>query len=219
VIRRRGRLIRGALAASVVVVVALAGAAPHAGTALIVRSPVLSPDAIVSLASHEWERLPEAVFQARAFPKALVVLTVPKVVTQYNCHDCERRHEQLVSRGVDPRRIHHVPITASGTYGEAVSMKRFMQEHHLEQLLVVTSPYHARRSLATFRSVFAGTPVSIGVAPASRTSPARPDAWWWAAYDRAYVRYEWTAIVYYWVWHGVPLREPSPKSRNEVAVM
>ena len=72
--------------------------------------------------------------------------------------------------------------------------------------MVVTSPYHTRRSLATFRQVFAGTPITIGVVPAEATSPARPDWWWWAApYDRAYVGYEWAAITYYWFKYGVPI--------------
>ena len=65
--------------------------------------------------------------------------------------------------------------------------------------------HHTRRSLATFRAVFADTPVTIGIVPASATSPAQPKAWWEVPYDRAYVRYEWAAVVYYWVWHHVPL--------------
>ena len=24
-------------------------------------------------------------------------------------------------------------------------------------------------------------------------------------HDRAYVRYEWAAALYYWLWHGVPV--------------
>jgi uncharacterized SAM-binding protein YcdF (DUF218 family) len=204
VIGGRGRLVRGALAAAVVVGIALAALAPHAGTALVVRSPVASPDVIVSLASHEWERLPAAVAQAQASPDALVVLTVPKEVTPYNCHDCAHRPERLIAAGVEMARIRQIPLTAGGTYGEALAMKAFMGEHVLHRLLVVTSPYHTRRSLATFNTVFAGTPVTIGVVPASRTSPARPEAWWWSAYDRAYVRYEWAAIAYYQLRYDVP---------------
>ena len=38
---------------------------------------------------------------------------------------------------------------------------------------------------------------AVGVEPASSSSPARPDRWWAAPYDRAYVAYEWAAVVYY----------------------
>jgi hypothetical protein len=184
---------------------AAAVAAPHAGVALVVSEPGPPPDAIVSLASHEWERLPATVAQAAAHPDALVVLTVPRIVTPYNCHDCGYRPEKLIEDGVYAPRIRQIALAESGTYGEALAMKSFMREYNLRHLLVVTSPYHTRRALYTFRSVFAGTPVTIGVIPATATSPARPQSWWAAPYDRAYVRYEWAAVLYYRLRYHVPL--------------
>jgi uncharacterized SAM-binding protein YcdF (DUF218 family) len=209
VIARRSRLVRGAVAASAVTaVVALAAAAPFAGSALVVSAPLASPDAIVSLASHEWERLPEAVVQAKRYPRAVVVLTLPRVVNQFNCHDCSHRVDRLVKAGVDLSRIRIVPLTEGGTYGEAVATRTLVMNHHLGSVLVVTSPYHTRRSLATFRKALQDTGASVGVAPASATSPAQPVRWWSAPYDRAYVRYEWAGVVYYWLRHGVPLGAP-----------
>jgi uncharacterized SAM-binding protein YcdF (DUF218 family) len=99
--------------------------------------------------------------------------------------------------GVDPARIRILPLVASGTYGEALATLAFARHNRIRHLLVVTSPYHTRRSLAAFRSVFEGTGVQVGIVPALRTSPAQPDRWWLAGYDRAYVGYEWAAIVYY----------------------
>ena len=58
------------------------------------------PDAIVSLASHEWERLPEAAALARRAPKAIVVLSQPINLNAFNCHDCEHRVDRLVAAGV-----------------------------------------------------------------------------------------------------------------------
>lgn len=196
---------RVALALALGAGIAAAAVAPHAGTSLVVRSPIQSPDAIVSLASHEWERLPAAVALAQASPDALVVLTVPSHVTAYNCHECGKRSDQLVAAGVAKSRIRELPLTSGGTYGEALALKAFMQQHGLRRLLVVTSPYHTRRSLATFNSVFAGSTVAIGVESASATSPARPESWWWSEYDRDYVRYEWTAVAYYRLRYGIPM--------------
>jgi len=205
VISGRARAVRGLLAAGVLLVVAFAVVAPHAGTALVVSAPVPSPDAIVSLASHEWERLPAAAALARRYPHALVVLTLPQSVNGYNCYDCAHRAERLEHDGVEAGRIRVVPLAQSSTYGEAEAARALVSEHHLRSVLVVTSPYHTRRSLATFRKAFGGAGVSIGVEPATETSPARPERWWAAAYDRAYVRYEWAAILYNWLRHGVPL--------------
>jgi len=200
---RRAR--RVAVAALATLLVAAAAAVPYAGSAPVVSVPGPSPDAIVSLASHEWERLPATAAQAAAHPRALVVLTVPREVTPYNCHDCVRRPERLIAAGVHASRIRQVSPSENGTYGEALALKTFMHDYNLRRLLVVTSPYHTRRSLNTFTAVFAGTPVSVGIVPASASSPARPHSWWAAPYDRAYVRYEWAAVLYYWIWHHVPL--------------
>ena len=198
----RKRLLRGALAtAAFVLVVGCAAALPYAGSALVVSSPLSSPDAIVSLASHEWERLPLTAELAHRYPHALVVLTLPQPVTPFNCHDCVHRAERLMNAGVEVGRIRVVPLTVGGTYGEAMAVRGLVIEHHLKSVLVATSPYHTRRSLATFRKALGDAGVMVGVVPASNTSPARPEIWWARSYDRAYVTYEWAARLYYWLRH------------------
>src|SRR5687767_13920802 len=190
--------------AAIVVAVALALAARYAGAALVVNESVGPPDAIVSLASHEWERLPAAVALAGRYPHALVVLTHPKTVTKFNCHDCANRPQLLAKAGISAERIRIIGLTLGGTYGEAVATRDLVVAQHLKSVLVVTSPYHTRRSLATFRKVLGGG-VAVGVVASSGTSPARPDRWWAQGYDRAYVAYEWAAALYYQVRFGVPI--------------
>jgi uncharacterized SAM-binding protein YcdF (DUF218 family) len=198
---------RGIAPATVVVAIVLAVAARHAGTALVVNAFVRPPDAIVSLASHEWERLPAAIALARQYPHALVVLTHPKTVTRFNCHDCANRPQLLVNAGISGERIVIVGLTRGGTYGEAVATRDLVVARHFSSVLVVTSPYHTRRSLATFRKVLGGG-VAVGIAASSNTSPARPERWWVAGYDRAYVAYEWAAALYYQLRYGVPISLP-----------
>jgi len=108
-----------------------------------------------------------------------------------------------MAMGVSSRRLRVLQLTLPGTYGEAIATKAFVEEHAFETILVVTSPYHARRSLATFRSVLKPDRVMVGIAPATASSPARPERWWATPYDRAYVRYEWAAIAYYALRHGI----------------
>lgn len=194
---------RGLALAGVVVAAPVAWVAPEAGTRLVVNRPVESPDAIVSLSSHEWDRLPETIRLARLHPGARILLTLPADVNEYNCHDCGGRVALLVRGGIDRGRIHVLPIKSSGTYGEAEVVREFIRAQPVERLLIVTSPYHTRRALATFQTLLAGTGVQIGIISANATSSAHPDAWWWTSFDRWYVRYEWVAIVYYEVRHGV----------------
>ena len=192
--RSRWRSLRLAL-----VIACLCGAvlvADRAGTALVVDAPLVDPQAIIVLGSHEWERLPAAAALAQRHPAAVVFLTVPKAVTKYNCHDCAARAERLVAAGVAPARIVELSFLVSNTRDEAIAARAECLQRNYTRLLIVTSPYHTRRARATFESVFAGTGITVGIVPSS-ASPARPRRWWMAAYDRAYVRYEWAAILYH----------------------
>jgi uncharacterized SAM-binding protein YcdF (DUF218 family) len=175
------------------------------GTALVEFRPVESPDAILSLASHEWERLPAAAALAQQHPGSTVLLTVPLVITDSNCHRCTERTAWLVDLGVAAERIRTLPDATRGTYGEALALRSYAEAHGVRRAAIVTSPYHTRRALATFLTVFNGSSVELGIYPASKTSPARPAAWWARRYDRAYVAYEWIAALYYRFEYGVPL--------------
>lgn len=174
----------------------------QAGTALVVTHELPSPDAILMLASHEWERLPAAAALARTYPDALVLLTVPVVVTDRNCHLCNQRIAWLNAEGIASARVVLLPRKAMNTYEEAKAAREFLTRSALSRLLVVTSPYHTRRASSTFRHVLAGASVTLGIVPAqaSRGNPAR---WWLSAYDRYYVRYEWAALLKYRMVYGI----------------
>ena len=177
--------------------------ARDAGTALVVSQPLTQPDAIVSLGSHEWERLPLAAEVARSHPNAFVLLTVPRKLNAFNCHDCAGRVGLLQHLGVAPARIRILPLAVANTYDEARSTLDFAKHNGIHHLLVVTSAYHTRRALAVFSSVFEGTNVEVGIVPALATLPAQPRRWWASPYNRWYVTYEWAAIAYYAIRHGI----------------
>jgi uncharacterized SAM-binding protein YcdF (DUF218 family) len=188
-----------------IVVIAGGVAVQHAGTALVVSRPLQDPDLIISLASHEWERLPLTASLAARYPQAQVLLTLPPNPSVHQCHDCPNRSARLVRAGVDGDRIRVVSLILPGTYGEAVASFSYVRKWKLRRVLVVTSPYHTRRTLALFQTFFTGTGVQVGVLPASAYSPARPERWWMDPYDRWYVTYEWAARVYYALRYHIPI--------------
>ena len=169
----------------------------NSGSALVVNAPIGAPDAIVSLASHEWERLPLAAQMARDHPGARVFLTQPPVVSRHNCHDCAGRVSYLTAQGVDPKRITLVPLKENSTYGEAIAIEAAIRGTEIRRLVIVTSAYHTRRALAVFRRVVRTDRVTIGVVPALADSRATPGRWWSSPYGRWYVTYEWCAIITY----------------------
>ena len=177
----------------------------HAGTALIVATEAGPPDAIIMLASHEWERLPAAAALARQHPGAIVLLTTPPIITVLNCHRCSERVDWFEAEGIERRRIRLLRGRAGSTYGEALAAKAHVAREPFTRLTIVTSPYHTRRALATFRTVFGDTGIRISVLPASPAA-GTPTRWWTDPYDRWYVSYEWAAILNYRYHYGVPLR-------------
>ena len=185
------------------VVLGVAIALSRAGTLLVVSRPLTHPDAVLSLSSHEWERLPAAARLASANPSSLVLLTLPEPITVFNCHDCNGRVGRLKRLGVVEQRVRILPLTSPGTLGEALAALAFAREARVQRLVIVTTPYHTRRALAAFESVFEGSGVAIGIEPASSSSAARPERWWASPYDRWYVAYEWAAIVYYAIRYSV----------------
>jgi uncharacterized SAM-binding protein YcdF (DUF218 family) len=176
----------------------------HAGAVLVTSAPFSSPDAIVSLASREWERLPVAARLAHRFASSTLLLTVPPQITAYNCHDCAGRVGRLERMGVPAHRIRMLPLGLSNTYGEAVACLTYARAAKMQELLIVTSPYHTRRALAVFKHVFKNTGVRLAIEPATAESPAIPSLWWRRPYDRWYVSREWAATIYYAVRFGVP---------------
>jgi uncharacterized SAM-binding protein YcdF (DUF218 family) len=191
------------LAAGGTAILVVALLLPRAGDALVVTRPVSSPQAIVSLASHEWERLPATAGQAAEYPDAVVLLTQPARPTPENCTSCSDRVGWLVWLGAGGHRIVVLLRPVFNTRDEALAVREYCQQHGIKRLLVVTSPYHTRRTLATFLTMFRGMDTAIGVYPALNESMAQPDHWWRQRYDRAYVRYEWAALAWYALRYGV----------------
>ena len=187
--------------------VAAGWASLDAGKKLVVAKDIGPPDAIVMLASHEWERLPAAAALAREYPSSVVLLTTPIVVTRFNCHLCSERPAWLQHEGVPQDRIVQLaPNPISTTYGEALAVRAYAATHPFKKLVVVTSPYHCRRALHVFEHVLSGSGVVVGVLPASSFSSADPSHWWRHPYDRWYVTYEWAANVEYRFKYGIPIR-------------
>jgi uncharacterized SAM-binding protein YcdF (DUF218 family) len=188
--------------------IVLAWAGVYAGTSLVVARDVADPTAFLSLGSHEWERLPVTAQLARAHPGSVVLLSQPVHPNKFNCHLCPERIGWLRALGIARDRTVVLPRLVTNTYDEAVAAREYCERRGITRLMVVTSPYHTRRTVATFAAVFAGSHTAVGVHPAVETSPAKPTQWWAHAYDRAYVRYEWAAIAWYALRHHVSPRLP-----------
>jgi len=121
---------------------------------------------------------------------------------QRNPYFVERAFEELRRAGVPAEKIVVVPLPlpASSTYDESLTLRDYATAHDLHSLLVVTSAYHSRRALWTLRRVFRGSDVTVGLDPvaAGRQSPA-PAVWWLDRRGWQTVATEYPKLVYYWL--------------------
>jgi uncharacterized SAM-binding protein YcdF (DUF218 family) len=200
---RRGSRARFGGGAALALAVLATFAVRYAGDALVISRHVDAPEAIVVLASHEWERLPAAAELARQYPAARVLLTQPAEVTEHNCFECATRVDRLAEAGVHGDRVMVLPEGVTNTYDEAKAAAAVVARERIDRLVIVTSPYHGRRALATFRHLFTSAGLEARVGLASRSARIDPRRWWLRPYDREYVAYEWAGIVYYAIRFGV----------------
>ena len=175
---------------------------------LIVSAELSRADALVVLAGssayNERTRLAASLFREGRAPK--IILTDDGLLSgwsnelQRNPLFVEREAESLVGAGVPRAEIEQLPQKVSGTHDEALAALDYAESHGLHSLLIVTSSYHSRRALWTFRTVFAGSGVSVGLASvAPGDQMPRPAVWWLRPRGWSAVAGEYLKFVYYWL--------------------
>lgn len=155
-----------------------------AARALMVNAEIGSADALVVLSgsSSYVERTQRAAELYRQGRAPVVLLTNDHTrggwssALQTNPFFVDRAIDELTKQGVPAERIRIVPGVAASTQSEAVIVKDYAASQGLRSILIITSAYHSRRALGTFRKTFEGTGVVIGLESSSSASPA---AFWW----------------------------------------
>ncbi len=126
-------------------------------------------DAIVVLAGSYRERIPAAAALYTKGAAPLIILTNDGVrggwsrKHQRNLYQVERAEELLVDAGVPRERIVKLPFHGSGTVYDALAVRRYARTHSMTKLLLVTSDFHVKRTLWTFRCVLRDRPLEISV--------------------------------------------------------
>jgi len=101
----------------------------------------------------------------------------------------------LIQRGI-PRPAIVLANGTQNTHEDAVRSRQLMQEHGWHTALLVTDPYHIRRSLWTFRTAFSGTSLQVWPAPVVG-GWFDADHWWQDERGFVAVNDEYLKIVYY----------------------
>jgi uncharacterized SAM-binding protein YcdF (DUF218 family) len=148
---------------------------------LIYADPLGKADLIVVMSGGE-DRMAEAarLYNDRLAPLVLLTDTGQNLTgtTESNTLDARLRAVQL---GIPIPAIEVTSSTVGSTREEATAVKKYMSLHNLKRCIVVTDPYHTRRTLWIFQNTFAGTEQSFIIRPVS-------DSWyqagtWWKSFQ------------------------------------
>lgn len=114
----------------------------------------------------------------------------------------ERAAEELKRAGVSQDALEMLPQIVSSTHDEALLLRSVMEARGLRSILIVTSAYHSRRALWTFRKVFEGSGINIGVTvvPPGDEMPL-PATWWLHLSGWRVVAGEYLKLIYYWLYY------------------
>lgn len=201
-----GRLTRRRIYALALLALSWPVVAWGAAKLLIQRAPLERADAIVLLSGSSVlkERAAHAAELYRAGRSAKIILTNDGFrgswsnVEQRNPFYYESTLSELTRAGVPRDAIEVLMPQVSSTQDEALLLRKHAEEKSLQTVLVVTSAYHSRRALFTFRHVFRGTNIRIGMDPAETgwQTPA-PATWWLHLRGWRSVPLEYSKIIYY----------------------
>jgi uncharacterized SAM-binding protein YcdF (DUF218 family) len=177
---------------------------------LIVEKPLKKVDAILVLAGSESyiERCWEAAVNFKKGIAPKIILTNDGIQggwnqkEQRNPYFVESARLELINRGVPENAIETLETVVRGTNEEADLMVQIVASRELKSLLLVTSDYHSRRALWTFKRAMSRNNLSpeIGIiSPRGGYSTLSRSSWWTTLAGYKIVGLEYTKIVYYWM--------------------
>ena len=154
---------------------------------LIVTEPLPRADAVVVLSGSRnmSERVAVAAQLFHDARTPLVLLTnddqrggwVSR--EQRNPFFFEGAVQELQQRGVPKASIVVLSQPVNSTRDEAILLRKYAEEHQINSLVIVTSPYHTRRALYIFRDAFDHSGRQLGVISlAPGWQSPRPSCWW-----------------------------------------
>jgi uncharacterized SAM-binding protein YcdF (DUF218 family) len=173
---------------------------------LIVSAPLEHADAIVVLSGSRafTERASFAADLYKVRRASKIVLTNDDQrggwsnAEQRNPYFYENIARELNRFGVPDSVITVIPQPVTSTQDEAMLLRDYCERNHLQSLLVITSPYHSRRALRTFRKAFNGSGKTVGLmtpGPGWQSPPAT--VWWRYRRGWAMVAGEYLKLGYY----------------------
>jgi uncharacterized SAM-binding protein YcdF (DUF218 family) len=208
ILKSKTQIARRLIACAFAVLTFVPALAWGAARFLIVRTPAAHADAIVMLSGaatfRERARHTAKLYNEGRAPR--VILTNDNLQSgwseseQRNPFYYERALNELHQAAVPPDKIEVLMDQILGTYHEACVVRSYCEQHQIRSIVVVTSGYHSRRALWTFRKVFSGSGIEVSMDPvdAGIDTPAAT-TWWLKSFGWEMVPKEYAKLGCYWL--------------------
>ena len=150
----------------------------QAGSFLIYQDKIAPADAILVLGGGERERVLQGINLAKNKYADWMMFTGDHLepIFEKPTHWALEAKKLAVSRGLNKDKM--IPIINSdSTRDDALLSKEICFQKHFKSLIVVSEPYHTRRSHYVFNHVYRGTGIKIMMYPV-QNSRYRRDTWW-----------------------------------------
>jgi uncharacterized SAM-binding protein YcdF (DUF218 family) len=165
--RRPRQRLRAAIGGALMLLVAQGLWQPWLGGFLIVADPLQHADAIVPLAGERSRIDAAAQLFARGYANWYVITDMKLDGTMPPGTYARSVRRQLAGGEVPAHRLIEAPGSPATTYQEAIGVRELAEAQRWRSLIVVTSPYHTRRSRMIFQQVFRSTGVTVAISPAA----------------------------------------------------
>lgn len=134
---------------------------------------LISADAIVVVSGDD-DRMKHAIdlYKKGLAPKLILSGAASDGLTS----NALAMHLEASAAGI-PNEVVLMEEKATNTYENALYTKQIVQNQEMDNIILVSSPYHQRRVYETFRMVFGGTDVMLQNSPSVYCS-WKADNWW-----------------------------------------
>lgn len=148
------------------VVLALCYIALRGLGAFLITGDRLEPvDAVVVLGGGGEHRVEEAVGLVQQKYSVWLIITEPGELVEGEGNGSNVFRRVAIDYGMMPDNILITRNTASSTYEEAKAVRQLMEQRGMTSIIIVTDPFHTRRTRLIFRDVFTGSGFSVRVHP------------------------------------------------------
>ena len=137
-----------------------------AGAYLIYSDEIEPADIIVVLSGGTESRMTEALnLYNERFGKVIVLTETGEQVEGFDTLNSFDMRVQLLNNGVPGGNVIITDLTVNTTLDEAVAVRNLMQNRQYTSAIIVTDPYHTRRTAWIFNQVFTDESIKIMVKP------------------------------------------------------